>query len=706
MKVVKLSFVLILFFAINAYPLSTVPGTLPKGTPYGAYGGRPMAERNLIINVDHRPTVSLNGKWRVIIDPYENGYYDYRYLPSKNGYFKNAKARNKTELVEYDFDKSGVLNVPGDWNSQQDKLFFYEGTIWYKKSFPLPRLASGDAGASDYQGKPNTRVFVYFGAANYHSIVYLNGQKLGEHTGGFTPFNFEITRHVREPRPSQEGSPSAVSSGRTNRVSSIPTVHFDNEGRGEPRPSQEGSPSAVSSGRTNRVSSIPTVHFDNEGRGEKDNFLIVKVDNKRLREGVPTLNTDWWNYGGLTRRVELIEVPETFIRDYFIQLKKGSLKTIAGWIQLDGKQTSQTITVEIPEANVKQTFNTNDDGYVEFEFDAELQLWSPENPKLYDVIIKSQTDSLTDSIGFRSVKTEGTKILLNGKPIFLRGICIHEQAPKSKARAYSKEHAETLLGWAKEMNCNFVRLAHYPHNEYMPRTADRLGMLVWSEIPVYWTILWENESTLKNALSQLTEMITRDKNRASVILWSVANETPVGDARNEFLKTLVERAKSLDPTRLITAAMEKSSEGRNKPVINDPFGQYVDVLGCNEYIGWYEGLPDRCDLYTWKTIYNKPVIISEFGGGALGGFHADKDTRWSEEYQEYLYEKQIKMLEKIPFLAGTSPWILTDFMSPRRPLPRIQDYWNRKGLISDKGKKKKAFYVMQRFYEKHKQNEQ
>ena len=133
MKVVKLSFVLILFFAINAYPLST---------------GRLMAERNLIINVDHRSTVSLNGKWRVIIDPYENGYYDYRYLPNRNGYFKNAKPRNKTDLIEYDFDKSEVLSVPGDWNSQQDKLLFYEGTIWYKKSFPLPRLASGDAGAS------------------------------------------------------------------------------------------------------------------------------------------------------------------------------------------------------------------------------------------------------------------------------------------------------------------------------------------------------------------------------------------------------------------------------------------------------------------------------------------------------------------------------------------------------------------------------
>ena len=368
MKVIRLSFVLVLFFAVHVYSF----------------------EQNLIINVDHRSpreslrtTVSLNGKWHVIIDPYENGYYDYRYLVSRNGYFKNAKARNKTDLIEYDFDKSEVLNVPGDWNSQRDKLFFYEGTIWYKKSF-------------DYKGKPNTRVFVYFGAANYHAIVYLNGQKLGEHTGGFTPFNFEITELVLE----------------------------------------------------------------------KDNFLIVKVDNKRLREGVPTVNTDWWNYGGLTRRVELIEVPETFIRDYSIQLKRGSLKTVAGWIQLDGKQNSQTITVEIPEANEKQAFNTNSVGYVEFEFDAELQLWSPENPKLYDVLIKSQTDSLTDSIGFRSIETEGTKILLNGKPIFLRGICIHEQAPKSKARAYSKEHAEILLGWAKEMNCNFVRLAHYPQRIY------------------------------------------------------------------------------------------------------------------------------------------------------------------------------------------------------------------------------------------------
>lgn len=595
MKIVKLSYILALFFVINIYS---------RGW-------------ELIINIDHRSTVSLKGEWKIIIDPYETGYYDYRYNVRRDGYFKNAKPHDKTSLIEYDFDKSETLNVPGDWNSQKEKLFFYEGTIWYKKSF-------------DYKKRKDTRVFVYFGAANYHSIVYLNGQKLGEHEGGFTPFNFEITRILRE----------------------------------------------------------------------KDNFFVVKVDNRRRRDGIPTLNSDWWNYGGLTRRVELVEVPKTFIRDYFIQLKKGSLDTIAGWVQLDGEQTEQAITIEVPEANIKRTFKTDANGYAKIEFDAELQLWSPENPRLYDVTIKSDTDNLTDSIGFRSIETKGSRILLNGKSIFLRGICIHEQAPKSNARACTQEHAETLLGWVKEINCNFVRLAHYPHNEYMPRTADKLGILIWSEIPVYWTIFWENEGTLKNALNQLTEMITRDKNRASVILWSMANETPVGQTRNEFLIRLAERARGLDTTRLITAAMEKDYRDGTSPVISDPFGQHVDVLGCNEYVGWYEGLPDRCDLYEWSVIYDKPVIFSEFGGGALGGFHADKDTRWSEEYQEYLYQKQIAMLEKIPFLAGTSPWILTDFMAPRRPLAEIQDYWNRKGLISDKGERKKAFYVMQRFYEK------
>ena len=322
--------------------------------------------QDLIINVDNRTTTSLNGQWNIIVDPFETGYYDYRYQPYKYGFFVNYKQKHKAERVEYDFDTAETLNVPGDWNMQKEKLFFYEGTIWYKKSF-------------DYNKKPNTRLFVYFGAANYHAMVYLNGKKLGEHIGGFTPFNFEITDLVKE----------------------------------------------------------------------KDNYLILRVNNNRHREAVPTVNTDWWNYGGLTRRVMLIETPDTYIKDYFLQLKKGSLNTIAGWVQLDGSKKQQSITVEIPEAKIANTIQTDDNGLAKFQFDADVNLWSPQNPKLYDVVIKSQTDTLKDTIGFRSVETKGSKILLNGKPIFLRGICIHEQAPDDKGRANSQQHADTLLGWAK-----------------------------------------------------------------------------------------------------------------------------------------------------------------------------------------------------------------------------------------------------------------
>ena len=569
----------------------------------------------LIGNTDGRKTTTLNGEWQTIVDPYESGFYDYRYQPSANGYFKNAKPKSPSDLIEYDFDKSQTLRVPGDWNTQSDKLFFYEGTVWYKKSF-------------DYQRTPNTRLFVYFGAANYRADVYLNGEKLGQHVGGFTPFNFEITKLVRD----------------------------------------------------------------------TGNFLVVKVDNRRSRDAVPTMMTDWWNYGGLTRQVKLVETPSTFVQDYFVQLQKGSRERITGWVKLAGDRPQQKVTVRIAEAGITKSFTTDTNGFAAINFNADLKLWSPEDPKRYDVAIYAETDRVHDLIGFRSIETKGTEILLNGRPIFLRGVCIHEEAPVRGGRAYSRDDALKLLGWAKELGANFVRLAHYPHNELIIREADRMGIMVWSEIPVYWTILWENPETLANARNQLGEMIARDKNRASVVIWSVANETPLSDARLTFLKNLVAHARSLDSTRLLSAAMERHYTDATTQMIDDPLGEYLDVLGCNEYVGWYDGLPAKADRLQWKTKYEKPLIMSEFGADALYGHHGDVLARWTEEYQENLYQHQIAMLKRIPFLRGAAPWILTDFRSPRRPLPGIQDYWNRKGLISSGGKKKKAFFVMQQWY--------
>lgn len=577
-----------------------------------------MLMAQTMINIDGRNTSSLNGIWQIIIDPYENGYYDYRYQPHENGYFKNAKEKDKSELLEYSFDTDEMLNVPGDWNSQKEKLLFYEGTIWYKKSF-------------DYNLPDNKRLFLYFGAVNYDAKVYLNGELLGAHQGGFTPFQFEITGRIKE----------------------------------------------------------------------KDNFVVVKADNKRLKDAVPTVNTDWYNYGGITRSVTLIETGKTFIKDYFIQLQKGATDQIKGWIQLDGEELQQDLTVTIEEAGISKKVNTDKNGFASFNIKKQLDLWSPQNPKLYDVTFSSSTEKISDRIGFRTIETKGTEILLNGKAIYLKGISIHEEAAYGGgARAFSTDHSKILLGWAKDLSCNFVRLAHYTHNESMLKVADEIGLLVWSEIPVYWTISWQNEATFKNAENQLSTMITRDKNRASIILWSMANETPLSEPRFNFLSNLVKKARELDPTRLITAALERHYLADQKTLmIDDPLGEVVDVLGCNAYIGWYDGLPEKSKDISWKTKYNKPVIISEFGGGALFGKHGDKLTRWTEEFQESLYEENIAMFKKVDFIQGMSPWILKDFKSPRRHQPRIQNFWNRKGLITDAGDKKKAYYVLKNYYD-------
>lgn len=587
-----------------------------------------FAQETLLINTYNRPSKSLNGYWNYIVDPYENGFYNYRYEPFENqkepgkaAYFSNAKSENKSDLVEYNFDKSDSIAVPGDWNTQKENLYYYEGTLWYKKSF-------------DYTKKEKSnRVFVYFEASNYQTDVYLNGKKLGQHIGGFTPFNFEVTDLLKE----------------------------------------------------------------------SDNFLVVKVDNKRKKEGVPTLNTDWWNYGGITRDVKLVETADSFIEDYFIQLDPNDKNSIKGHISLNGGSIGhQSIQIQIPELNINKKVTTNNQGVATFEIDHDdINYWSTGNPFLYKVILKTQKDQLEDQIGFRTIKTKGQKILLNDKEIFLRGISIHEESPIRDGRGYAIEDAQQLLNWAKELGCNYVRLAHYPHNEHMVRLADKMGILVWEENPVYWTIAWKNEATYKNAENQLTEVINRDKNRASVIIWSMANETPGSEARNIFLTKLADQTRKLDPTRLISAAMEQSNfEGNsNIRTIDDDFAETVDILSFNQYIGWYDGLPEKCSEISWKIKQNKPVLISEFGAGAKQGLHGDKDTRWTEEYQEYLYEETLKMLGNIEQLQGFSPWILVDFRSPRRPLPEIQDGWNRKGLISEDGIKKKAFFVLKNFYD-------
>ena len=576
----------------------------------------------LIQNVNAYESCSLNGEWNYIVDVQEEGYYDYRMNPTQWGFFQNAKPQKPEDLIEYDFDKSPTMKIPSDWNTQDERLFFYEGTVWFKKSF---------------QAKPSDdyRTLLYFGAVNYDSHVWVNGKKAGHHVGGFTPFNYDISSLLKD--------------------------------------------------------------------GE--NVVIVKVDNKRHAEDVPTQIFDWWNYGGITRDVKLVKVPHVYLEDYDLHLlRKGGSekwKEMTFSAKLNAKEAGHKVVVNIPELKLEKQLVTDAEGKVSATLKIaakKLQLWNPEHPKLYQVRLSLDASTFTDEIGFRTIETRDKQILLNGKPIFLKGISIHEEKPNGGGRAHSVEDARTLLGWAKELGCNYVRLAHYPHNENMVREAERMGLMVWSEIPCYWTIAWTNPKTFENAKQQLSDMIARDHNRANVVIWSIANETPHSAERDNFLGRLAKHARSLDDTRLISMAMEVTGAANYVNRLNDNMNQYVDVVSFNQYIGWYRDVNDASKM-KWEIPYNKPVIISEFGGGAKYGYHGAKNQRWTEEFQENLYIENTAMLDKIEGLAGTTPWILKDFRSPRRVLPDVQDYYNRKGLFSDKGEKKKAFYVLKKWYE-------
>jgi beta-glucuronidase len=483
--------------------------------------------------------------------------------------------------------------------------------------------------------QPNTRAFLHIGAANYRSRAYINGQLVCEHEGGFTPFDCDIT--------------SAARTG--------------------------------------------------------DNSVVILVDSTRIPDGVPTLKTDWYNYGGLTRDVSILTVPTAFIDDFDLHLDRASRSKIEGYVHVENAPANTSISIDIPEAHLHTTATTDASGNAPISIPApDLTLWSPETPHLYNVTLSSGADSLTDQIGFRTIETRDSEILLNGKPIVLNGVCIHAEAPFRSGRVNTDADVATLFGWVKDLHANYVRLAHYPHDERMTRAADKLGILVWSEVPVYWAEHFDDEAVYLKSQQQLGENIRRDRDKASVILWSIANETPNTPARTSFLTRSAAFVHQQDPSRLVTAALLVGGRN-NEKYIDDPLGKALDVIGFNEYVGWYEKTAADADNIEYKVspdLANKPLIVSEFGGGAKAGLHgptSDADAqRWSEEFQANIYRHQITMLHKIPHLRGTTPWILMDFRSPLRQLPGIQDGFNRKGLISDQGHKKAAFFILQQAY--------
>jgi len=565
---------------------------------------------NVLLRV-RRP---LDGVWRAIVDPYETGYVGILGTRNERGWFRDFSPRSPSDRVEYDFENSLELTVPGDWNTQHESLHYYEGTVWYRTTFD----------GMDSAESRMRRHFLHFGAVNHTARVFLDGEELATHVGGFGPFAVEVTGKV----------------------------------------------------------------------GPGDHTLIVQVNNRREPDRIPAMRTDWWNFGGITRSVDLVSTPLTFLRDAWLTMNPDG--ELVGGVTVDGKD-APTVTVELPDLGIHAT--AADDGSVFIDPPADLERWNPGAPVLHTVRWTCGPDVIEDQVGFRTVHVEGTEIFVNGEPIWLKGISLHGEGPSGGRRSHGPAEAATLLDWAQDLDVNFVRLAHYQHDEHIVREADRRGLLSWCELPVYWGIAFHDQAVLANALAQTDELIIRDRNRASTILWSVANETLPGEERTAFLTALVDRARELDPTRLTTAALLTLPSADPEVHVTDPLGEVIDVVAINQYLGWYYG--DRADIASteFTSAFDKPIIFSELGAGAKAGHHGSEDEIWTEEFQAAVYREQIAMIDAQTQCAGMSPWILKDFRTPLRVLPGIQDGYNRKGLFSEEGEPKLAADVLRSYYQ-------
>ncbi|MDR0759281.1 MAG: hypothetical protein LBF74_04135 [Treponema sp.] len=569
-------------------------------------------EGSALLNISGRKTESLNGKWNFAADLYDTC--------RRASWYKEETAdpSGRPRPPDWDWEGWDRISVPASWNMEKPELFYFEGSGVYTRTFRyVPH-------------EPGERLHLRFEGASYRTSVFLNGEFIGTHDGGSTPFNADISGAVRE-----------------------------------------------------------------------ENRVIVVVDARRDPRRIPMENTDWFNYGGIYRDIFLVRTPPVFIRDWFIRLvPDGKFSTIKADVFLSDKAAGGKALLEIPGLGIREELALPG-GRGQAEFSAKPELWSPESPKLYDLRIAyipgasgKTADTVEDTAGFREIRARGHEIFLNGKRIFLKGICVHEDH-ETLGKTTTPDIIRAAIGHLKEMNGNYLRLAHYPHDARFARIADEEGVLLWEEVPVYWAVAFENPDTYRDAENQLAELIQRDRNRASVIIWSVGNENADTDARYGFMSKLAAKARSLDDSRLVSAACLINHE---KLMIEDRLAASLDVIGINEYYGWYDPDFDKLPRILANSNPGKPVLICEFGGGARSGQRGTAEDLFTEDKQKDLYEKQAAAFKKCPYIAGVTPWILYDFRCPRR-LNRYQQGFNRKGLIGqDRKTKKLAFEVMRKFY--------
>ncbi len=572
----------------------------------------------------------MNG-FREVIDL--SGFFDFKLDPDNVGEEKNWQKG---------VESSRSIGIPGSWNEQFIDTRDYLGPTWHFKKFYVP---------SSWKEK---LVWFRIGAANYYAKVWINGEFIGEHEGGYLPFQFEVTDKVRF--------------GKENFLS----VKVDNQ----------LSPERVPPGN------IP----------EEEHPRSVR------QRSYPDVNFDFFPYGGIHRPVYLFCTPLDYIEDIAvttsIEGKKGLIKYRITKKGGEAKEAFIHLGDENTRLDQKAEFRGNmAEGELTID---EATFWSPDSPHLYEMVVEllspegAPIDEYTLSIGIRTIEVKNDRLYLNEKLIFLKGFGKHEDFPiigkGLSLPLIAKDYS--LMKW---IGANSFRTSHYPYSEEMMNMADKEGFLVIDEIPAVGLFFGKgNKRRLSLCKQYLRELIARDKNHPSVIMWSIANEPhSTKPEAKEFFRQLYQHTKKLDPSRLVTLV---SMFGLKEEAL-----AYVDVICLNRYYGWYTepGQLDRAshklsrELDALYQTYKKPILLSEFGAGAIAGVHAHPAELFSEEYQAELIQKYCEVIESKPYMVGEHVWCFADFKTAQ---VAYRVALNRKGVFTRTRQPKLAAHLLRKIW--------
>ncbi len=512
------------------------------------------------------------------------------------------------------------------------------------------------------------RVYLRFGAATHRATVYLNGVKAGEHEGGYLPFMVDITK-------------MAVY-GKKNKV----VVVVNNE-----------------LNETNIPCGM-TITLGNGRKMSKPYF-------------------DFYNYSGLQRSVYLLSLPKIAVEDVDLSYAvDGEHAEITYSIRTTGDADVSLSLFD--EDGKKEASSKGGSGVIKLE---NAHLWQVGNAYLYTLRIELRDgDKLLDvyemPIGIREVKIEGTKILLNGSPIYFKGFGKHEDSD-IVGRGFNIGVMKRDFELMKWIGANSFRTSHYPYDEEIYREADREGFMIIDEVPAVG--LFESLSNFLDAgtgkgaksffskpttpillekhLKAIEEMIVRDKNHPSVVAWSLLNEPESTDENSlPYFEKLFEAAKRFDPQhRPRTFAMEVSSSPERCKCYH-----LSDFIALNRYYGWYilggYEISDAeakfvAEMEKWKALnLGKPFIFSEYGADTLSSEHKLPSVMWTQEYQIEVFEMLHRVFDSYDFVRGEQAWAFADFQTTEG-LMRVNG--NKKGIFTRQRQPKDIAFVLKKRWE-------